>query len=332
VATITKTFSFLAGAESFSGSAGAASTLAWNGAAGNPLGSLKSRILGKTKSNSNYWEWTGTWEALGVPAGATVTAIRVNAASTRCMEYTGGASSSIGPYTLRDSGGTQQASLWAGRTVTATDSGWVDVSALADQSVPSAMQASNTSVKLRLANALATSSSSTSNAVSIYDDEVSIVITYSPALNTYTYSGSGGAVAAGAAAAMVLHLFACIASGGAQAGGSATTQLVTNSQIFTYAGTGGAQAGGSAPLAATKTVSGSGGAQSGGSATRNVTHAVYASGGAQNGGAAITSFVGQVATYSYLGSGGAQSGGAAGANPPSAKHNWKRWVWNTWNT
>lgn len=205
MATVTKTFHFAADAESFVANAGANSTLSWDGTTGNPAGALKARILGRNKNNANSWVWTGTWEQLGVPAGSTVTAVRVDSAYTRCTEYVTGASSTIGPYQLQDGSGTLLATLWTGRTITGTDGAWVAVAAQADQSVPSGSQASGSTVKIVLADTLATGANN-SAAVSTYDDEVVLVITYSPAsggsssyplLNDAETGSSGTAVTTG---------------------------------------------------------------------------------------------------------------------------------------
>jgi hypothetical protein len=183
--TTTKTFSFATTAESFVGTPGAESTLSYDSGTGNPVGALKSRILGRNKVNDNYWEWAGTWEDLGVPAGGTVTQIRVNAGYTQCTEYNVADPFTVGPYELRDSGGTLIATLWSGRTGTAVDGSWVSISAQADQNVTAGNQASNTTIKLRLNNHLDNGNDGAA-AISVYDDEVSYVITYTAAVPTLT--------------------------------------------------------------------------------------------------------------------------------------------------
>lgn len=185
MATVTKTFSFLSNSESFVATSGPSSTLAWDGTTGNPAGALKSTIAGRSKSDTNYWEWTGTWEALGVPTGSIVTAIRVNAGYTRCSAYTTGASSTIGPYALYDNTPTLQATLWTGRTVTSASVSWTAIAAQADQSVPSGIQASSSTIRLRLSDTLATGASNSAT-VTTYDDEVSFVITYSTPIASST--------------------------------------------------------------------------------------------------------------------------------------------------
>ena len=81
-ATVTRTFDFLADAEGWvenSPCANATGTFVTapvaDGVAGNPPGSLEmdyNKAGGGGESCLSYWEWSGTWEDLGVPAGGTV--------------------------------------------------------------------------------------------------------------------------------------------------------------------------------------------------------------------------------------------------------------------
>ena len=110
--SVTKLFAFATTAESLAATTTTNTTLTYDAATGNPVGTLKARISGCNKGpESPYWEWTGTWEALGVPAGATVDLVRLNAAASRCTVYTTGVASTNGSYTLRDDTGTTQATL-----------------------------------------------------------------------------------------------------------------------------------------------------------------------------------------------------------------------------
>jgi hypothetical protein len=174
--TVTKAFAFASNAEGFSANYPAAFTLSYDGATGIPVGALKSRITGtKNASGTSYWEWSGTWEQLGVPAGATVTACRLHSASSRCTEYSNGRSCTSGPYTLHDGSGTLLGTLWAGRSVTAVESSWTSIGQQADCGLS---VASNAVVKIRLQSTLGIGAS-TAYAVSVYDDQVVLVITYS---------------------------------------------------------------------------------------------------------------------------------------------------------
>ncbi|KAB2967988.1 MAG: CxxxxCH/CxxCH domain-containing protein [Thermoanaerobaculia bacterium] len=191
-ATVTKTWTFATTEEGFAAIVGGNSAAAYDSATGNPAGAIYTQISGKNKSNANYWEWSGTFEALGVPAGSAVTAVQLTGGFTRCTTYTTGAQSSAGPWELRDAAGTAVlATLYAGRTFSAADGSWVG----ATGSVTSLSNLpSSTTVRVRLNNSLATGNSN-SAAVRLYDDQVQIQITYEPA----TTIGNGLTAEPGAA-------------------------------------------------------------------------------------------------------------------------------------
>ena len=178
MATVSKLFAFLNDSESYIGYPDTDMVLSYDGAIGNPAGSLKARISGRNKNGQAYWEWSGTWENLGVPSGATVTAVRLNGCSTRCTEYSTGANSSVGPYDIWDSAGTTLiATIWSGRSVTGTEGSWDNTGAQSDQTVSSTYEASNTSIKIRLHDDLRTANDANA-AVTTHDDQVELVITY----------------------------------------------------------------------------------------------------------------------------------------------------------
>ena len=79
MATVTKTFSFTSNAESWQNTGGNAdTTLAWSSTGGNTGGCISSRILGRNKTADPIWFYSGTWESMGVPSGATVTHIQLS--------------------------------------------------------------------------------------------------------------------------------------------------------------------------------------------------------------------------------------------------------------
>ena len=222
MATVSKVFHFATDAEGFVATPDANSTLTWDGTTGNPAGALKARTSGRNKVNVSYWEWTGTWEALGVPAGSTVTAIRVNSGYTRCTEYATGASSTVGPYEYRDSGGILRGTLWTGRTITGTDGAWVAIGAQADVTVGASDRPSNTTIILRLQDSLNTGAAGGA-AVSTYDDEVEFVITYT-APTTYPITPSGAVTPAGAVTLSKVQ--ALPVSGAISPSGALSTSLI----------------------------------------------------------------------------------------------------------
>lgn len=198
MATVTKTFTFASNAEGFvaNNADPTTTTLSWSSTVGNPAGSLAADIKGRNKTSSNYWEWTGTWEALGVPAGGEVTSVRLTGASTRVSVMTHSKSTIVGPYTLLDSGGTQIGELWAGRTTTTQESSWTATGAQSPISI-TAQTASNSTIKIRLADTIA-SGNNNSAETTANDDQVAIEITYTvtvpPTAITASDSGTISAV------------------------------------------------------------------------------------------------------------------------------------------
>jgi len=96
MATTTKTFTFDSSIEAWSGTPGSVDvTMARITSDGSPgAGCLSARVYGKNKNPSpSTWEWTGTLADLGVPSGATVSAIGYstnNDYNWCCSEYTTG--------------------------------------------------------------------------------------------------------------------------------------------------------------------------------------------------------------------------------------------------
>jgi hypothetical protein len=126
-----------------------------------------------------YLEWAGTWEALGVPAGSVVTSVQVTW-RYKCQTYTSAAASTAGPVELRDSAGTTLlATLVAGVAYSATHATW-QVGTGGTVAVPSAQQASNSSIRLRFAATQAVGNS-TSAVNELLRDYFQITITYQPA-------------------------------------------------------------------------------------------------------------------------------------------------------
>lgn len=124
-----------------------------------------------TSSAENYWEWSGTWEDLGVPSGKIVTNLdgshlyRWDQNKNRNVAQFLGTETGSGPFELRDSGGTlidtittreyaidRVASLWQGYPAGAALDPVVSQTAWAESSgaIAIANDPSNTSIKLRL--------------------------------------------------------------------------------------------------------------------------------------------------------------------------------------
>lgn len=180
MATLTKTFTFGSDAEGWAVSGGTAdTTLGFSASGGNTGGCLSSRISGRNKSADPHWYYAGTWESMGVPSGAIVTAIRLIGFDWRCSEWNVGATTTqVRLSYLYDSLGTTMVNQLS--TNQPTVSGTTAYAAITgtEQAVPEAYQPSSTSVQLRWDIFLRTANN-TSAAVTLLMDNFSVEITYS---------------------------------------------------------------------------------------------------------------------------------------------------------
>ena len=98
------------------------------------------------KDVTSYWEWSGTFEDLGVPSGSTITGYSSSALDYKCTVFNTVTTLTSGPYTIND--GTLR-TLVAGASITATDT--VFTTASQGAAVTGLSLASTTSVTLRVA-------------------------------------------------------------------------------------------------------------------------------------------------------------------------------------
>lgn len=92
MATLNVSFTFDADSESFTANTNQGVVAQWQSADGDPAnGCLEGRITGKNQNVAgNDWTRQLTFEDMGVPAGATITAISAASMMTRCSEYNTG--------------------------------------------------------------------------------------------------------------------------------------------------------------------------------------------------------------------------------------------------
>jgi hypothetical protein len=173
----------------------------------------------ETPASENYWEWSGTFEDLGVPAGATISAVEAEYLyRVICFESLRNLSGAIfgamavgsGPFELRKSDGTlvdtfsnrvhaparnnEGDGMW--RRWPVSDASPYDPPAFteypipeippswgratsASVAVPSEIQASSSSVKFRLRNCLPETAAGVNQWVRLKQDHVVITVTYS---------------------------------------------------------------------------------------------------------------------------------------------------------
>lgn len=121
---------------------------AFTSGTGNPAGSLQttgSKGSGAITCNA-YWEWSGTWESLGVTAGHGVTGV-LGAYEYAVSDDSSNGTWNTGPYELRDSGGTLRQTLVSGLTGQTGTAGFTNRSGT-EQTFTT--EASNTTVRLRV--------------------------------------------------------------------------------------------------------------------------------------------------------------------------------------
>lgn len=184
----------------------------------NPLlsvmgGCLRTTARAGASSANNYWEWTGTWESLGVPVGATVTGItadylyRVDLKGHSQTNHSDAVynTSKIdtlrsGGFELRDSGGSLLNILVSSSQPPGRSSGGAKAYPVGSQSdlvalrpvswenatgvletVAAPNQASGTTIKLRLKSLTPGLFVATKNWIRLKQDYVNLVITYTPA-------------------------------------------------------------------------------------------------------------------------------------------------------
>lgn len=185
MATLQKTYNFTSDAQGWVAGGDTPNTvLEWSGSGGNPTGCFKNEITGRNKSADADWSLTTTWEALGVPVGASVTSIKLDGVDWRCSVWLEGHATTPSEFrsfllnqsdaiTLITSMSNNQGGI-LGTTSYATVSG-------VDMAIPSEFQPSSTTVNLMADLYLRTANTGTTN-VTILVDNVIFTITYSAAV------------------------------------------------------------------------------------------------------------------------------------------------------
>lgn len=128
---------------------------------------------GKSLTNGQpYFEWTGTLEELGVPAGATVTSINASF-DWQCLTYNTGEPGTVGPMELRDEAGTLLKTFSPALTFSSTTS----FATRSGENQTGLEYPASKKVKLRL-NGNPKTGSKTSANVWLYTDWIALTITY----------------------------------------------------------------------------------------------------------------------------------------------------------
>src|SRR5579885_1898912 len=86
--TLVVTFAFATDANGFVAHPASPSVLSFDASNGNPAGALKSSASGSNLANNNSWQQSLTFQQMGVPANATVTAITGGSMQSKCTAFT----------------------------------------------------------------------------------------------------------------------------------------------------------------------------------------------------------------------------------------------------
>jgi hypothetical protein len=139
--------------------------------------------IGRNNTDNSYFEWTGTWEDLGVPAGSTVTEVgsgTLNDFDWRVTVANVSNGGNVGPFELRDSTGvTILGTFSAQLTFGGSTTSWATRNGSA-VSVPSAQQPSNSTIRLRIEVGLDNANDKNAE-TEVELDNVALTLTYSVA-------------------------------------------------------------------------------------------------------------------------------------------------------
>jgi len=115
-------------------------------------------------------DWDGTWEDLGVPAGATVSTAQMTGLATKMHVWNAYCSSAtLGPYALYNSTPTLEATLWSGRSPSAQEGSFTSEGSQSAQSVGT-LTSSGATIKLRLSMTTSTGNNATAECSATFDD------------------------------------------------------------------------------------------------------------------------------------------------------------------
>lgn len=187
MATLNKTFNFTANGESFVFTSGGKGTGTWSATGGNTGGCWSFNSLGRNNTDTSYIELTTTWEALGIPSGATINSITSSSEDWRCSAVNVSSGWHIAPFQIFDNTPTLQATLQtildgAGVTSYASKTGGT-------VAVPTAIQTSGTTIRLRFSVGLDNGNNANAQTTVLLDN-ISLDIDYSVTSTTLVVQDS----------------------------------------------------------------------------------------------------------------------------------------------
>jgi hypothetical protein len=178
VATV-KTYQFTSSGESWSYTVNGDGSGAWQSTGGNTGGCWAINCLGRKVLEQGYLELSTTWEAMGVTAGDIVNEIDASSLDWLCDVYNVADGYTVGALEIRDSGGTLQATLISSNAGSGTTS-YASLSNSTPVSIPASIQASDSSIKIRL-NFILDTGNNASAEVNLLIDNISLTVDHSAA-------------------------------------------------------------------------------------------------------------------------------------------------------
>jgi hypothetical protein len=187
MSSTTKTFTFASSQEGWAGTpASTMVIMGHNASTGSPGdGCLTASLSSKNENPGvSYWEWFDTWEALGVPAGSTVTEIgtsNINDYNWRCSQYVSGHAGNnfTGEFSIYSSGSTLMGNFSTELAAISSTTPWATQNGQAI-TVPSGQRSSTSKIRLRAEVGLRTGNSN-SAVVTILLDQIALKMTYTTA-------------------------------------------------------------------------------------------------------------------------------------------------------
>jgi hypothetical protein len=176
MATATKKWTFDVDVQGWVPQTGGIEVLAFQSSLGNPPGCLSYTQEGKNQTGVDGWDLFGTWESIfGVPSGSSVTSImsQGDGLDSKCDIFDHSLISVSGPLSLFGI-----LTLVPGRSYSGVESSWVNQSPTQlNQSIPSVLQPSNSSVQFHLGAEVKTGDRITAKNRLLHDNVI-ITVTY----------------------------------------------------------------------------------------------------------------------------------------------------------
>jgi hypothetical protein len=188
VATVTKTWSWASGAESWTAAtySGSFSAIGYNGSNGDPASGCLEFAATSLATHVGELYIQGTWEDFGVPSGSVISAVRLTGLQSKCHAFTNGSVALAALYVTRTTNETE-ATVWGGRSASGVESSWVSSSG-SSVSIPSVINASSTAVRVKMTAEIDMGFPSALHG--IYFDTLSLEITYDAAAKTASDTGT----------------------------------------------------------------------------------------------------------------------------------------------